>query len=181
MIGAQRMHPRRQSSGTAYRRVLAMAVAGLDRTDHDFAGVDSDARLQIDALLRARRPALRLMIDAAHRYHGYIVRSTGDGIFALFGAPVAHEDYPLRAFYAGLRMQEDVRPYDQRGAGCPWPNRDRPNLSRAILVYLAEKTGPFLTAHGTAPHSGAATAVLADGGVEPMAGQAQDFRHMEQP
>ena len=34
-------------------------------------------------------PALNLMIDAAHRYDGYIVQSTGDGIFALFGAPVA--------------------------------------------------------------------------------------------
>src|SRR5712692_4393949 len=37
-------------------------------------------------------PALKLMIDAAHRYDGYVVQSTGDGIFALFGAPVAHED-----------------------------------------------------------------------------------------
>ena len=34
-------------------------------------------------------PALKLMIDAAHRYDGYVVQSTGDGIFALFGAPVA--------------------------------------------------------------------------------------------
>jgi hypothetical protein len=46
-------------------------------------------------------PALKLMIDAAHRYDGYIVQSTGDGIFALFGAPVAHEDHPQRALYAG--------------------------------------------------------------------------------
>ena len=38
-------------------------------------------------------PALKLMIDAVHRYDGYIVQSTGDGIFALFGAPVAHEDH----------------------------------------------------------------------------------------
>jgi ribosomal protein L40E len=36
-------------------------------------------------------PALKLMIDAVHRYDGYIVQSTGDGIFAIFGAPVAHE------------------------------------------------------------------------------------------
>src|SRR5579863_1077800 len=39
-------------------------------------------------------PALKLMIDAARRYDGYIVQSTGDGIFALFGAPLAHEDHP---------------------------------------------------------------------------------------
>jgi class 3 adenylate cyclase/tetratricopeptide (TPR) repeat protein len=56
-------------------------------------------------------PALKLMIDAAHRYDGYVVQSTGDGIFALFGAPVAHEDHPQRALYAAIRMQEDLRRY----------------------------------------------------------------------
>ena len=56
-------------------------------------------------------PALKLMIDAVHRYDGYIVQSTGDGIFALFGAPVAHEDHPQRALYAALRMQEEMRRY----------------------------------------------------------------------
>ena len=59
-------------------------------------------------------PALRLMIDAVHRYDGYIVQSTGDGIFALFGAPVAHEDHPQRALYAALRMQEELRRYSDR-------------------------------------------------------------------
>jgi class 3 adenylate cyclase len=56
-------------------------------------------------------PALKLMIDAVRRYDGYIVQSTGDGIFALFGAPVAREDHPQRALYAGLRMQEELRRY----------------------------------------------------------------------
>ena len=59
-------------------------------------------------------PALKLMIDAVHRYDGYIVQSTGDGIFALFGAPVAHEDHPQRALYAALRMQEEIRRYAER-------------------------------------------------------------------
>jgi class 3 adenylate cyclase len=54
-------------------------------------------------------PALKLMIEAAHRYDGYMVQSTGDGIFALFGAPVAHEDHPQRALFAALRMQEEMR------------------------------------------------------------------------
>ena len=54
-------------------------------------------------------PALKLMMDAVHRYDGYVVQSTGDGIFALFGAPVAHEDHPQRALYAALRMQEDLQ------------------------------------------------------------------------
>jgi len=59
-------------------------------------------------------PALKLMIDAARRYDGYIVQSTGDGIFALFGAPVAHEDHPQRALYAALRMQEELKRYSAR-------------------------------------------------------------------
>src|SRR6266849_4051430 len=54
-------------------------------------------------------PALKLMMDAAHRYDGYVVQSTGDGIFALFGALVAHEDHPQRALYAALRMQEELK------------------------------------------------------------------------
>jgi ribosomal protein L40E len=44
-------------------------------------------------------PALKLMIEAVRRYDGYVVQSTGDGVFALFGAPVAHEDHPQRALY----------------------------------------------------------------------------------
>ena len=59
-------------------------------------------------------PALKLMIDAVRRYDGYIVQSTGDGIFALFGAPVAHEDHPNRALYAGLRMQDELKRYSAR-------------------------------------------------------------------
>src|SRR6202023_3048830 len=57
-------------------------------------------------------PALKLMMDAVHRYDGYVVQSTGDGIFALFGAPVAHEDHPQRALYAAIAMQH--RNYAQR-------------------------------------------------------------------
>src|SRR5258708_5694856 len=49
-------------------------------------------------------PALKLMIDAVQRYDGYVVQSTGDGIFALFGAPVAHETHPHPPLYSPLRM-----------------------------------------------------------------------------
>jgi class 3 adenylate cyclase len=59
-------------------------------------------------------PALRLMIDAVRRYDGYVVQSTGDGIFALFGAPVAREDHPQRTLYAAMRMQEEIRRYSAR-------------------------------------------------------------------
>jgi hypothetical protein len=56
---------------------------------------------------RDHRPGAKLMIDAVHRCEGYVVQSTDDGIFALFGAPVAHEDHPQRALYAALRLQEE--------------------------------------------------------------------------
>jgi class 3 adenylate cyclase len=56
-------------------------------------------------------PALKLMIDAVRRYDGYVVQSTGDGIFAMFGAPLAHEDHAQRALYAALRMLEELRSY----------------------------------------------------------------------
>ena len=46
-----------------------------------------------------------------HRYEGYVAQALGDGIFALFGAPIAHEDHPQRALYAALRMQEEIRRY----------------------------------------------------------------------
>src|SRR6266852_7132516 len=59
-------------------------------------------------------PALKLMIDAARRYDGYVVQSTGDGIFALFGAPMAHEDHPQRALYAAIRLQEELKRYSDR-------------------------------------------------------------------
>src|SRR5215475_8786919 len=61
-----------------------------------------DARAIID-------PVLALMMDAVHRYEGYVAQSTGDGIFAFFGAPIAHEDHPQRALFAALRMQEESR------------------------------------------------------------------------
>src|SRR4029453_16683477 len=56
-------------------------------------------------------PVLERMIEAVHRYDGTVNRVMGDGIMALFGAPIAHEDHAVRACYAALRMQETVRRY----------------------------------------------------------------------
>src|SRR5713101_1589474 len=59
-------------------------------------------------------PTLNLMMEAVHRYEGYVVQSTGDGIFALFGAPIAHKDHPQRALYAALRMQEEGKRHAEK-------------------------------------------------------------------
>jgi class 3 adenylate cyclase len=59
-------------------------------------------------------PVLQLMMGAVHRYDGYVAQSAGDGIFAMFGAPVAHEDHPQRALRAALTMRQDLRDYGER-------------------------------------------------------------------
>src|SRR6516225_1101342 len=64
-------------------------------------------------------PVLQLMIDAVHRYDGYVVQSAGDGIFALFGAPVAHEDHPQRAVHAAIAMRDALRRRDVDQPGQP--------------------------------------------------------------
>src|SRR5262250_2721993 len=56
-------------------------------------------------------PVLELIMEAVHRYEGTVNQVMGDGIMALFGAPLAHEDHAVRASYAALRMQEAVRRY----------------------------------------------------------------------
>jgi class 3 adenylate cyclase len=51
------------------------------------------------------------MMDAVHRYEGTVNQVLGDGIMALFGAPIAHEDHAMSACYAALAMQEGIRHY----------------------------------------------------------------------
>ena len=88
-----------------------------------------DARRLID-------PVLQLMMDAVHRYEGYVAQPLGDGIFALFGAPIAHEDHPQRALYAALRMQEEMRRYADRvrlEKGVPLQMRVGINTGEVVL------------------------------------------------
>src|SRR5215467_394248 len=59
-------------------------------------------------------PVLQVMMHAVHRYEGTVNQVLGDGIMALFGAPLAHEDHALRACYAALAMQEETRLYRRR-------------------------------------------------------------------
>jgi class 3 adenylate cyclase len=89
-------------------------------------------------------PALKLMIDAAHRYDGYVVQSTGDGIFALFGAPVALEDHPQRALYAALRLQEELERYSARlreAGNLPIEGRVGVNTGEVVVRSITTGTG----------------------------------------
>ena len=59
-------------------------------------------------------PVIELMMEAVHHYEGFVAKLLGDGILALFGAPIAHEDHPQRALYAALRMQQSMRRHSDR-------------------------------------------------------------------
>jgi class 3 adenylate cyclase len=87
-------------------------------------------------------PALKLMMDAVHRYGGYVAQSTGDGIFALFGAPLAYEDHPQCALYAALRMLDEMRRYSAklREAGNP-PIEARVGVNTGEVVVRSIATG----------------------------------------
>src|ERR1700745_4395162 len=97
--------PLRRSTANARRSLLFADIKGSTELMRDLD--PEEARAIID-------PVQQLMMAAVHRYDGYVAQSTGDGIFALFGAPVAHEDHPQRALHAALAMQEEVRRYADR-------------------------------------------------------------------
>ena len=73
---------------------------------------------------------VQVMMDAVHRYEGTVSRLTGDGLMALFGAPLAHEDHALRACYAALATHEAVRRHAER-------TRREQGISMAIRVGLS--------------------------------------------
>ncbi len=78
-------------------------------------------------------PVLERMMDAVHRYEGTVNQVMGDGIMALFGAPLAHEDHAVRACYAALRMQDTVKRYAEgvrRAARRHDPHPRGPELRR---------------------------------------------------
>jgi class 3 adenylate cyclase len=99
-------------------------------------------------------PALKIMIDAVHRYDGYVVQSTGDGIFALFGAPIAHEDHANRSLYAALRMQEEVRRYsDNLLAEGHAPLEMRVGVNTGEVVIRSLTTGSGKTEYTPIGHT----------------------------
>jgi class 3 adenylate cyclase len=89
------------------RKEVTVLFADIKGSTRLLEGVDpEEAQKLID-------PVLRLMMDAVHRYEGTVNQVLGDGIMALFGAPLAHEDHAVRACYAALAMQEEMRRYRQ--------------------------------------------------------------------
>ncbi|HEV2170523.1 MAG TPA: adenylate/guanylate cyclase domain-containing protein, partial [Candidatus Binatus sp.] len=130
------------------RKTVTALFADIKGSMDLMEGLDpEEARAIVD-------PALKLMIDGVHRYDGYIVQSTGDGIFALFGAPVAHEDHAQRALYAALRVQEDMARYSAglRVAGNP-PVEIRVGLNTGEVVVRSIRTDDAHTEYTPIGHS----------------------------
>ena len=87
------------------RKQVTVLFADLKGSTELIEGLDpEEARQLLD-------PALYAMMEAVHRYEGTVNQVLGDGIMALFGAPVAHEDHAVRACYAALAMQAAMRRY----------------------------------------------------------------------
>src|SRR5713226_5633575 len=112
-------------------------------------------------------PVLTLMMDTVHRYEGTVNQVMGDGIMALFGAPLAHEDHGVRACYAALRMQEAVRGYAEearRSSGVRIQIRVGLNSGEVVVRAIGSDLRMDYTAVGQTTHLAARMEQLAEPG-----------------
>jgi class 3 adenylate cyclase len=108
-------------------------------------------------------PVLERMMEAVHRYEETVNQVMGDGIMALFGAPLAHEDHAVRACYAALRMQETVRSYAEgvRRSEAPCLNPGRVNSGDVVVRSIGGDLHMDYTAVGQTTHLAARMEQLA--------------------
>jgi class 3 adenylate cyclase/tetratricopeptide (TPR) repeat protein len=112
-------------------------------------------------------PVLERMMEAVHRYEGTVNQVMGDGIMALFGAPLAHEDHAVRACYAALRMQESVRKYAdevRRSHAAVIKIRVGLNSGEVVVRAIGSDLRMDYTAVGQTTHLAARMEQLADPG-----------------
>src|SRR5262245_42629334 len=119
-------------------------------------------------------PVLERMMEAVHRYEGTVNQVMGDGIMALFGAPLAHEDHAVRACYAALRMQDAVHTYAdemRRVEGVPIRIRVGLNSGEVVVRSIGSDLRMDYTAVGQMAHLAARMEQMADpGGILMTAG-----------
>ena len=127
------------------RKQVSVLVADLRGSLELLAERDpEEARKLVD-------PVVERMIEAVHRYEGAVNQVMGDGIMAIFGAPLAHEDHAVRACYAALRMQETVaRAGDQiqRSHGIPVQVRVGINSGDVVIRSIGKDLRMDYTAVG---------------------------------
>src|SRR5713101_6491362 len=109
-------------------------------------------------------PVLTLMMDAVHHYEGTVNQVMGDGIMALSGAPLAHEEHAVRACYAALRMQEAVKRYAEdvrRAEGVAIQIRVGLNAGEVVVRSIGSDLHMDYTAVGQTTHLAARMEQLA--------------------
>ncbi len=112
-------------------------------------------------------PVLERMMEAVHHYEGTVNQVMGDGIMALFGAPLAHEDHAVRACYASLQMQETVKKYAdelRRAQGIPIRIRVGLNSGEVVVRSIGSDLRMDYTAVGQTAHLAARMEQMADPG-----------------
>jgi class 3 adenylate cyclase len=112
-------------------------------------------------------PVLERMMEAVHRYEGTVNQVMGDGIMALFGAPLAHEDHAVRACYAALRMQESVKKYAEevrRSHAAVVKIRVGLNSGEVVVRAIGSDLHMDYTAVGQTTHLAARMEQIADPG-----------------
>jgi len=112
-------------------------------------------------------PVLERMMAAVHRYEGTVNQVMGDGIMALFGAPIAHEDHAVRACYAALAMQEAIRHYSEevrRGHGLEVQIRVGLNSGEVVVRAIGNDLHMDYSAIGQTTHLAARMEQLAPPG-----------------
>jgi class 3 adenylate cyclase/tetratricopeptide (TPR) repeat protein len=100
-------------------------------------------------------PVLERMMESVHRYGGTVNQVMGDGIMALFGAPLAHEDHAVRACYAALRMEESIAQYSEaafRSHGVPIQMRLGLNSGEVVVRAIGSDLHMDYTAVGQTTH-----------------------------
>ncbi len=100
-------------------------------------------------------PVLEHLMEAVHRYEGTVNQVMGDGVMALFGAPIAHEDHAVRACYAALRMQESLKRYAEgvrRTYGIPIQIRVGLNSGEVVVRSIGSDLHMDYTAVGQTTH-----------------------------
>ncbi len=112
-------------------------------------------------------PVLERMMAAVHRYEGTVNQVMGDGIMALFGAPIAHEDHAVRACYAALAMQDAIRRYSaevRRTAGIEVQIRVGLNSGEVVVRAIGNDLHMDYSAIGQTTHLAARMEQLATPG-----------------
>src|SRR5438309_2789489 len=131
------------------RKQITVLFADIQGSTELIAGLDPEEARQI------LDPVLHLMMDAVHRYEGTVNQVLGDGIMALFGAPLAHEDHAIRACYAALAMQASVQAYAaevQRTQGVPVHMRVGLNSGEVVVRAIGSDLHMDYSAIGQTTH-----------------------------